>query len=82
MVPNAVVEGNNNSGIIRRSKPNMNNVCSTVPPASCANGVAWCGTNGPIPTICGCNSLIKSKSSASSSGVWYGLPTINPVPTW
>ena len=46
------------------------------------NGVSRCGMNGPMPIISGCSSSIYRMSSMMSPTVWYGLPTMMPVPVW
>ena len=51
-------------------QPSIYKVSSSVPAASPANGVSWCGMNGPIPIMCGFSSFIKSISSARCSAVW------------
>ena len=53
---------------LRQQNPD-HSVISTLPAGSFENCVSWCGINGPIPTISGCNSFKNTRSSARSSVV-------------
>ena len=68
-VPSAVVAGSSTFGFIRRTIASRKSVSSAVPAGSCANGVSWCGMNGPMPTICGAKLFMKSRSRVTSAVV-------------
>ena len=69
IVPSAVVAGSSTLGFISRTIASRKSVSSAVPAGLSANGVSWCGMNGPIPTICGAKLFMKSRSRARSAVV-------------